>query len=116
MRTNLALYAIYGLAVNFLLAMASFSKYAPTNHQIPAELPPPISHVSNPVSYVRGTTFVASNGIRYAFDGKATSSYSAAGNKIFDFGDVELLACSSSGDAFLASHADAKERTIRRVS
>jgi hypothetical protein len=116
MRTNLALYAIYGLAVNFLLAMASFSKYAPTNHQTPVERPPAISHGSTPASYVRGTTFVASNGIRYAFDGKALSSYSAAGNKIFAFGDIGLLTGSSSGDAFLASHADAKERTVRKVS
>jgi outer membrane protein assembly factor BamB len=116
MRTSFVLYGVYAVAVYFLLAMASFSKYAPTNHQSSQELPPAISHVANPAAYVRGTACVASNGIRYAVDGKVVSSYSPSGDKIFDFGDVELLACSLFGDGFLGSHGNDRKRTIRRVS
>jgi outer membrane protein assembly factor BamB len=116
MRSSLVLYGVYAVAVSFLLAMASFSKYAPTNHQNSQQFPPAISHISNPAAYVRGTACVASNGIRYAVDGKAVSSYSPSGDKIFDFGDVELLTCSSAGDGFLGSRGDDKKRTIRRVS
>ena len=116
MRTNLALYAIYGLAVTFLLAMASFSKYAPTNHQTPAEPPPIISHVARPASYVRGTIFVARNGVRYASEGKAISSYSATGEKLFDFGETNFLVGGPSGDVFLGPNPDDRIRHLRHAS
>jgi hypothetical protein len=115
MRTNLVLYGVYAVAVAFLLAMVSFSKYAPTNHQTSKELPPAISHAANQAIYVRGTGCVASNGIRYAVDGTSVSSYSASGDKIFDFGEVGLLTCTSSGDGILGS-GDDENRRIRKVS
>lgn len=58
---------------------------------------------------------MAGNGIRYAVDGKAVSSYSPNGDKIFDFGEVELLTCSSSGEGFLGSRGDENKRIVRRV-
>ena len=116
MRVNLALYILHGFAIAFLLAMASFSKYAPTNHQLPLEHPPAIRHVSNPASYVRGTLYIARDGIRYALDGKDVSTYSVTGDKIFDFGETAFLVGGPAGDAFLGPNNDDRIRNIRHVS
>lgn len=121
MRANLVLYTVYAIAIAFLLSMSSFSKYAPTNHQSPTELPPPISHEPNPAAYIPGTIFAASNGIRYAshyVEGQQyLETYSTDGKKIFDFGRGIFLAGEPSADAFLASYLEPSSHpTLRRVS